>query len=115
MKPGGQKLDPVPARRRYLVHLLCIFDREYEGGRYIARISPWAARSGFRSETCERAFADECDLIATVNPLLPRGSDVRDVFEHIESQNGFYYLLQLSGAEAARLGWGREGSPEDPA
>jgi hypothetical protein len=50
-------------------------------------------------------FADECELIAVINPLLPNGSDVRDVFEHIETPNGFFYLLRLSDEEAAQLGW----------
>ncbi|MFP5233626.1 MAG: hypothetical protein ACLGQX_13530 [Acidobacteriota bacterium] len=44
-------------------------------------------------------------MIDVVNPLLLRGSDVRDVMEHIESPNGFFYLLRLSSEEAARLGW----------
>ena len=90
MSPGGQKPDPVASAASIPGASFVIFDRECESGRYIARICPWAARNGFPRETCERAFADECELIATVNPLLPPGSDVRDVFEHIESQNGFY-------------------------
>ena len=57
------------------------------------------------AEPRERAFADECELIATINPLLPPGSDIRDVFDHIESPNGFYYLLHLRSEEAAQLGW----------
>jgi hypothetical protein len=40
-----------------------------------------------------------------MNPLLPRGSDVRDVLSHIESPDGFLYLLHLSSEEAAHLGW----------
>lgn len=53
----------------------------------------------------ERTFADDNELIATVNPLLPEGSDIRDIFEHIETPNGFYYLLHLSSDEARELGW----------
>jgi hypothetical protein len=105
MSPTVQKRNPAPARRRYLVHLLCALDRECEGCRYIARIHPWAARSGVHAETRERVFADECEFIATINPLLPRGSDIRDVFDHIESPNGFFYLLHLSSEEAGQLGW----------
>ncbi len=108
MSPAGQKHHPAPRRRRYLVHLLCVLDRECESCRYIARIRPWAARSGVPSETRERDFADECELIATINPLLLRGSDVRDVLGHIESPNGFLYLLHLSSEEAEQLGWPRE-------
>jgi hypothetical protein len=108
MNPTGQERDPVRQRRRYVVHLLCAFDHEGEGCRYIVRIRPWAARSGMHAESRERVFADDCELIAAINPLLPRGSDVRDVFEHIESPNGFFYLLYLSCEEAGQLGWGHE-------
>ena len=49
-----------------------------------------------KSGTHERAFKDEDDLIRTVNPLLTNGSDVRDVLSHIESSDGFFYLLHLT-------------------
>lgn len=71
----------------------------------MARISPWAGRRNSRTGIIERVFADECELIEAINPLLPHGSDVRDIFEHIESSNGFFYLLRLSSEEAAQLGW----------
>jgi hypothetical protein len=58
-----------------------------------------------QAEVHERIFADEYALIATINPLLPSGSDVRDVFSHIESPDGFYYILELRGEEAQQLGW----------
>ena len=115
MTPAGSKHDPLPRRRRYLVHLLCVHDGECESCRYLARIRPWAARNAVPPETLERAFSDECELIATINPLLSRGSDVRDVFGHIESPKGFYYLLHLSSEEAAQLGWRRELTPSDRA
>ena len=108
MSPSGQKRDPGRRRRRYLVHLFCACDHEGEGSRYIARSRPWTARSGAHVETRERAFTDDCELIAAINPLLPLGSDVRDIFEHIESPNGFFYLLHLSSEEAVQLGWVRE-------
>jgi hypothetical protein len=63
------------------------------------------ACSGLHTEPGERAFGDECELIATINPLLPPGSDVRDGFDHIESPNGFDYLLHLSAEQAGQLGW----------
>jgi hypothetical protein len=107
MTPAGQKRDVASPRRRYLVHLLCVVEGQSESCHYIARIRPWVARS-VNTEAGERAFADECELIATINPLLPRGSDIRDVFDHIESPNGFFYLLRLSSEEAGRLGWRRE-------
>jgi hypothetical protein len=112
MNPAGQKRDLAPPRRRYLVHLSCVPDHECATCRYIARIHPWAART-VNAETRERAFADECELIATINPLLPRGSDVRDVFDHIESPKGFFYLLHLNSDEASQLGWQRELSSGD--
>ena len=97
--------DPSPVRRRYLVHLFCVTEDGCATCRYISRICPWTARSGVRAETRERTFANECELIATINPLLPTGSDVRDVFVHIESPKGFYYILNLSNKEARLLGW----------
>lgn len=109
MSPAELKHESAPPRRRYLVHLLCVFDGGCESCRYIVRIRPWTGHSGgVPDESRERAFADEYELIATINPLLPRGSDVRDIFGLIESPSGFFYLLYLSGEEAGRLGWRRE-------
>jgi len=105
---AGLKRASAPSGRRYLVHLLYALDGDGESGHYVVRIRPWAARSNARTEPLERVFADECELIEAINPLLPHGSDVRDVFEHIESPNGFFYLLRLNGDEAAQLGWRRE-------
>lgn len=108
MSQDGQTRTFAPSGRRFLVHLLCVFEGSSDNFRYIARIRPWAARGSFRTESLERVFADECELIEAINPLLPHGSDVRDVFEHIESPHGFFYILRLSGEEAAQLGWRRE-------
>lgn len=105
MRPADSQNDPAPRRRLYVVHLLCRLEQGSETCRYVARIRPWAAHSSRPVATCERCFADECELIATVNPLLPHGSDVRDVFGHIESPTGFLYLLRLSNAEAGQFGW----------
>jgi hypothetical protein len=107
MIPTRHRDDPGPRRRRYLVHLLCASSVEGEACRYIARIRPWTGRHSELDEVRERAFADDSELIAAINPLLPSGSDVRDVFDHIESPKGFYYLLWLSNDEAQRLGWHR--------
>ena len=92
-------------RRRYLVHLLCASNPQRETCTYVARIRPWTARHGKQHQACERAFADDCELIATINPLLPPGSDVRDIFDHIESASGFFYVLQLTTSEARQVGW----------
>ena len=105
MIPLGHKNGLPPPRRRYLVHLLSVTDPEGDGCRYIARIRPWTGQHAHAAKVCERGFADDSDLIATINPLLPEGSDVRDVFGHIETQTGFYYLLRLSKDEARGLGW----------
>jgi hypothetical protein len=105
MSPSAHKPDLAPQRRRYVVHLFCAYEESNTACRYIARIQPWAARVRVRAETQERAFADVCELIETINPLLPCGSDVRDILSHIESPDGFLYLLHLSPEEAARLGW----------
>ena len=74
---------------------------------YTANIRLWAARGRSRLGAYERAFSDECDLIRTVNPLLENGSDVRDVLSHIESPDGFFYLLHLTAEEACKFGWRR--------
>jgi hypothetical protein len=95
--------DSATPRRRYVVHL-CVVNPETGNGGYIARIRPWPNRSG-DARTHEGVFADDCELIAAINPLLPPGSDVRDIFGHVESPTGFYYLLHLTIAEAIRLGW----------
>ena len=105
MTPSGKKAGTAPSRRRFVVQLLCLFGKERGSCRYIARIRPWSARASAQAETRERAFADEYDLVRTVNPLLAHGSDVRDVLDYIESPSGFFYLLYLSLEEAEQLGW----------
>jgi hypothetical protein len=104
MKSPTEKLDQAPGKRRYLVHLSCTCDESGVCCRYTARIRVWTSRS-IRVTTYERAFIDECELIETVNHLLPNGSDVRNIFSHIESPDGFFYLLRLSFEEAEQLGW----------
>lgn len=94
-----------PQRRRYVVHLSCAVQHSNEVLRYVARVRPWASRRSTDGSGHERVFVDDCELIATINPLLPSGSDVRDVFDHIESPSGFYYLLLLTQEEAELLGW----------
>ncbi len=108
MKEVMQTPLRINSRRRYLVQLLCVRGDEHESRSYFVRIRPWSARGNSRAKTMERVFADEWELIDVVNPLLPRSSDVRDVMEHIESPNGFFYLLRLSSEEAAQLGGRRE-------
>jgi len=92
-------------RRRYLVHLYCMCDEEKHALHYVLRIQSWGTRPGIHAEWYERRFADEWELIVTINRFLPEGSDVRDVFTHIESPEGFFYVLNLNRAEAAQLGW----------
>ncbi|KAA6456646.1 hypothetical protein DYQ86_24585 [Acidobacteria bacterium AB60] len=101
MSDIGRQHDGTHGRRRFIVHLLCLSDTHA----YVLRIRPYNLRGTARLSEGARTFADDCDLIATINPLLPSGSDVRDIFDHIESSNGFYYLLNLTAEEAARLGW----------
>ena len=104
MTTAADKPGPPP-RRRYLVHLFCAHDERDNGCRYMACIQLWSARTIARTESRERVFNNESELIETVNPMLPRGSDVRDVLSHIESSEGFFYLLRLDPKEAALLGW----------
>lgn len=105
MNLTADKVGLARRRRRYLVHLLCAHDEHDNACRYMARIQLWTARIRARVESQERVFIDETELIEIVNPLLPRGSDVRDVLSHVESPDGFLYLLHLDSQEAARLGW----------
>jgi hypothetical protein len=101
------KSNAAPRRHRFLLHLFGAREGEAEECRYMATIRLWAARGSKRSGTHERAFTDENDLIRTVNPLLENGSDVRDVLSHIESPDGFFYLLHLTAEEAYKFGWRR--------
>jgi hypothetical protein len=105
MSRSTQKLNLGPHRRRYLVHLFCTHDEGSLTCRYIANIRLWTVRSSAHAKSQEYAFLDEYELIEIINPLLPHGSDVRDVLSHIESSDGFLYLLYLSSEEADRLGW----------
>ena len=102
MSPDRRRQTPAAPRRRYLVHLSCVVEEQSEGCRYVVRIRPAAARTGLFGR---REFRDDCELIAAINPVLPPGSDVRDVFGHIENPNGFFYLLWLSDDQAEQLGW----------
>lgn len=94
-----------PRRRRYLVHLCCAYEEDSRACRHVVRIQLWTTRSSVNAKTRERIFTDEYELIETINPLLPYGSDVRNVLSHIESPDGFLYLLSLSSEEAGSLGW----------
>lgn len=105
MNPPSDQHQSETVRRRYLVHLLCVSDPQRETCSYVARIRLWTARPGAQNQSRERKFADDCELIATINPLLPPGSDVRDIFDHIESASGFFYVLQLTNSEARQVGW----------
>lgn len=105
MNPTADMPGLSPRKRRYLVHLFCVHDESNNACRYVARIQIWAARISAGAETRERVFNDEYELIQVINPLLPRGSDVRDVLGHIEGPEGFIYLLNLGIEEAACLGW----------
>ena len=96
----------APSSRRYVVHLSAESDG-HQARRYVVRIRPLGSRHVTHAEVHQRIFTDECALIETINPLLPFGSDVRDVFSHIESSDGFFYILCLSGEEARLLGWRR--------
>jgi len=99
------KFDEAPRRRRYLVHLYCAHDEASRACRYVARIQFWTTRSSVPTKAHERVFTDEYELIETINPLLPPGSDVRNVISHIENSDGFLYLLYLNSEGASSLGW----------
>jgi hypothetical protein len=105
MSQPPYKADLALPRRRYLAHLLCVHDEGNDACRYVARIQPWAARMSAHAETQERVFSDECELVETINPLLPRGSDVRDILNHIESPPWLSLSpsSQLRGSGPARL------------
>jgi hypothetical protein len=93
----------APHRRRYLIHLFCVADETGDRCRYALDIWPWTARGATRAQARVRIFSDVFELIATINPLLPAGSDVRDVLAHIESREGFFYLLHLTSEQANQL------------
>ena len=105
MNPDCGENNREARRRRFVVHLSCLSETGRESGRYFARIRPSTARSGAHTQFGERAFEDDCELIAVINPLLPPGSDVRDIFAHIDTPNGFFYVLWLTHEEARQLGW----------
>ena len=105
MSRSNEKLNPGPRKRRYLVHLCCARDEESLPYRYTANIQLWTTRNSAQAKTQGRTFVDEHELIKAINALLPHGSDVRDVLSHIESSDGFLYLLYLSVDEASNMGW----------
>jgi hypothetical protein len=107
MRPLDPKSQSTPRRHRFLLHLFGKREGDGEECQYSATIRLWAGRGSSLSGTYERAFKDEYDLIRTVNPLLTNGSDVRDVLSHIESPDGFFYLLYLTSEEACKFGWRR--------
>lgn len=105
MNLPAQTIDLGPRRRRYLVHLGCVHDESSRACHYVARIQLWTTRGSIQTKTHERVFTDEYELVETINPLLPQGSDVRNVISHIENPDGFLYLLYLSSEKASSLGW----------
>lgn len=104
MSQPSRKLDQATRRRRYLIHLTCASEARSESRHYVVRIQSWTSRSRTQPERHERLFKDECELVEALNPLLPNGSDVRDVLGHIECNDGFFYLLHLTAEQARRLG-----------
>jgi len=101
----GERIISNRERRRFLVHLFCAPGGSDEICGYTVRIRPYGARNALSGDIGELTFTDDRELIAAINPLLPSGSDVRDIFGHIESPNGFFYLLELSDEQARSLGW----------
>jgi hypothetical protein len=100
-----RKLDHAAGRRRYLIHISMERSADGSSQEYLVCVEPWAARRGKCSEKGALHFGDECALIQAVNPLLPCGSDVRDVLGHVESKGGFFYLIDLTTEQAKQLGW----------
>jgi hypothetical protein len=96
---------PPSGTRRYLIHIFCAPGHQPGERRYILRIQPWTPRRSPRAQAHERLFEDESELIDAVNPVLPSGSDIRHVLSHIESPEGFLYLLHLDAEQAGTLGW----------
>lgn len=105
MTTSASKPHASPGVRRYLVHLSCVHNEITGDCRYLVRVQPWTPRSSGRTQAQERSFGDERGLIEAINPLLPAGSDVRNVLGCIESAEGFLYLLYLNPKQAASLGW----------
>lgn len=105
MSRSKVKLKSEPRKRRYLIHLCCTHDQDSLACQYVANVQLWTVRNSGHAKTETYTFADEYQLIETMNALLPQGSDVRDVLSHIETPEGFIYLLYLSSAEAGSLGW----------
>jgi hypothetical protein len=101
------KLDQPAHSRRYLIHLVCAFEAGSESRHYVVKIQPWTSRPNEQAGMCERFFRDEYELVEAVNPLLPYGSDVRDILGHIECSEGFFYVLHLVAEQARNLGWHR--------
>lgn len=107
MRTPARKSQTRSGARRYLVHLSCVPEETTGSFRYLMRIRPWAPRSSApHFQPRERLFEDEYELMRALNPLLPGGSDVRNVLSHIESPEGFLYLLHLKPEQAQTLGWG---------
>ena len=105
MTTPSRRHDHAEGRRRYLIHISMVHSTEASSQEYQVCIEPWAARRSKCSEQSTLHFRDECELIQTLNPLLPCGSDVRDVLAHVESTGGFFYLVELSAEQARQLGW----------
>lgn len=103
MTTPSRKLDRAAGRRRYLIHISMVRMADNSSQEYLVCVEPWAARRSKCSEQNTVHFSDECALIEAVNPLLPSGSDVRDVLGHVESKGGFFYLVELTATQARKL------------
>ena len=105
MSQLARKPGPAPPRRRYMIHISSVVEAGNNARQYLLRIQLWSSRPAMQTEWRQRIFADECVLAVTLNPLLPRGSDVLDVLGCIDCKDGFFYLLHLTSQEAELLGW----------
>jgi hypothetical protein len=113
MNRSAQKLNRVPRRRRYLVHLCCAHDEGSRACRYVARIQLWKTCSSVHAKTQERVFTDEYELIEPLTHCSLTAPMSVTVISHIENPDGFLYLLYLSSEEASSLGCGNKSRSSD--
>jgi hypothetical protein len=105
MRQSSPQLDRATPKRRYLIHISSVVEASDNSRQYLLSIQPWTSRLRTQTERQKRFISDECALAETLNPLLPSGSNVRDVLGYIENDGGFFYLLHLTSKEAELLGW----------
>jgi hypothetical protein len=102
MSPHVQKLDLIPRRPRYLIHLFCAHDESNDACPTSPAYNPGLPASGSVPALASVVFTDECELIETINPLVVPTSET---FSATSRAPRALFISSISAPGKRRIGW----------